>query len=120
MLEPVSQRTYDRIERLTREAHVAGEQFAYCPCRVLPETVLNLKAMLHEVDRLWRETLGDGPWNRLRADPEGARFLAGEVRLVEVQEGRPDMVGVWLPVPPDYPRRLKVQLVDALEPWEMP
>ena len=30
------------------------------------------------------------------------------------------MVGVWLPVPPDYPERLKVQLIDAVEPFEFP
>ena len=51
---------------------------------------------------------------------DGGRFFAGQVRLTLVQEGRPDMVGVWLPVPPDYPRRMPVQLIDHVEPFELP
>lgn len=120
MLEPVSRETYSQIAALTRETTVAGYPIRYCPCRVLPETVLNLRAVLTEVERLWRETLGEADWSALAATNEGGSFFAGEVRITLVQEGRPEMVGVWLPVPPDYPRRLKVQLVDAIEPYAFP
>jgi hypothetical protein len=51
---------------------------------------------------------------------EGSAFFAGEVRLVRLREDRPDMVGVWFPIPPDYPERLKVQLIDTVEPFEFP
>lgn len=120
MIEPVSQRTYERIAELTRRVRVAGQAVEYCPCRVLPETVLGLKAILREVESLWRQTLGQEAWSRIAADPDAMRFFAGQVRLAQVQAGRPDMVAVWLPVPPDYPRRLKVQLIDQVEPYEEP
>jgi len=120
MLSPVSERTRRRLERLTRTETVAGVEITYCPCRVLPETVLNLRTLMREIHLLWRATLGDESMDRLEADPAGSTFLAGEVRLTSIQEGRPDMVGVWLPVPPDYPERLKVQLIDSVEPFEFP
>lgn len=119
-MEPVSRRTYRRIEELTRTVEVAGREVRYCPCRILPETVLSLKAVMHEMQRLWSDTLGASTLERLLATPEGGRFFAGEVRLVEVQAARPEMVAVWLPFPPDYPGRLKVQLVDTVEPFEPP
>lgn len=120
MIEPVSQRTYERIAELTRRVRVAGHDIEYCPCRVLPETVLGLKTVLREVQQLWRATLGEEVWDALGGDREASRFFAGRARLVHVQEGRPEMVAVWLPVPPDYPRRLKVQLIDQVEPFEEP
>jgi hypothetical protein len=120
MLEPVSRRTYARIRELTRTETVAGRQITFCPCRLLPETVLGLKTTMREIARLWEETLSLETVRELHDSAEGARFFAGQVRLVEVQEGRPEMVGVWLPVPPDYPRRLKVQLIDGVEPFAMP
>ncbi len=120
MLSTVSQRTRDRIAALTRETSLAGVAVIFCPCRVLPETVLNLKALMVETQQMWRETLGVEAFDGLMRSAEGSAFFAGEVRLVRVQEGRPEMVGVWLPVPPDYPERLKVQLVDAVEPFEFP
>lgn len=120
MLEPVSPRTYERIRALTRQRQIAGREVEYCPCRVLPETVLSLKTIMGDIERLWRETLGDAEFEAIRSDPEGARFFAGEVRMTSVQAGRPDMVAVWMPIPADYPRRLKIQLVDAIEPFEFP
>ncbi len=120
MPEPVSRRTYDRIQELRREVTVAGLRLEYCPCRVLPETVLALKAVLHDVERLWQQTVGASELARLSSTPEGGRFFAGEVRLTLVQEGRPELVAVWLPVPPDYPRRLRVQLIDSIEPMPFP
>jgi len=120
MLQPVSRRTAARIEQLSTHTEVAGTPVRYCPCRLLPETVLSLKSVLYEVERLWRDTLGPAAWERIQKDPAAARFFAGEVRLTSVQEGRPEMVGVWIPVPPDYPRRLKVQLIDAIEPFPFP
>ena len=119
-MEPVSQRTYDRIAALTREDRVADETIAYCPCRLLPETVLNLRTVMREIERLWQETLGAERWSRLRRSSEAGRFFAGEVRIVEVQAGRPEMVAVWLPVPSDYPRRINVRLIDMVEPFEPP
>lgn len=120
MIEPVSQRTYERIRELTRTDTVAGVEVEWCPCRVLPETVLNLKALMHEVERLWVETLGEQEYRALVDRPEGADFFTGRVRLVQVQAGRPEMVAVWLPVPPDYPGRTKVQLIDTIEPFRLP
>jgi len=120
MLSTVSQRTRDRIEALTRTITLNGVEVTFCPCRVLPETVLNLKALMGQTYGMWRETLGDDAFELLMRSAEGSAFFAGEVRLVEVQEGRPEMVGVWLPIPPDYPERLKVQLIDAVEPFEFP
>lgn len=120
MIDPVSQRTYARIEALTRRTRLAGHEIVYCPCRVLPETVLGLKTILREVESLWRQSLGEEAWSEIAADRDASRFFNGRVRLVEVQEGRPEMVGVWLPVPPDYPGRLKVQLIDHVEPYEEP
>lgn len=120
MIEPVSERTYARIRELTRSVRVAGQRIEYCPCRVLPETVLTLKAVMRELERLWRETLGAAEWERLTADPKASHFFAGEARLVEVQAERPEMVSVWFPVPPDYPGRLKVQLIDTVEPFPLP
>ena len=120
MLEPVDRRTYERIRELTRHVRVGERELAVCPCRVLPETVLQLKELLREVERLWREDLGPETYDRLRARPEGMRLLAGRTWLVSVQQGRPEMVCVWLNVPADYPRRIKVQLVDALEPHAPP
>ncbi len=66
------------------------------------------------------ERLGGDTHRALIASEDGADFFTGRVRLVEVQEGRPDMVAVWLPVPPDFPGRIRVQLVDALEPFPFP
>lgn len=120
MIEPVSQRTYDRIAALERTETIAGVRLVWCPCRLLPETVLNLKGLMTEIDRLWSDTLGEETYAALLDSPEGADFFTGRVRIVEVQAGRPDMVAVWLPVPPDYPRRMKVQLVDGVEPFELP
>lgn len=120
MLEPVSKRTYARIDELLSEDVVRGHTIRYCPCRVLPETVLNLKGVILEIQRLWIDSLGLAAWDELQSHPDGQRFFAGEVRLVDVQEGRPQMVAVWLRVPSDYPRRFKVQLVDTIEPWQMP
>ena len=120
MLEPVSQRTYEKIEALATHTTVAGSEIAYCPCRILPETVLSLKTVLRDIERLWQETLGADDLTRITATDEGGRFFAGEVRLTVIQEGRPEMVGVWVPIPPDYPRRLKVQLIDAIEPYPFP
>lgn len=120
MIEPVSQRTYERIRELSRRVRVAGHEVEYCPCRILPETVLALKTILREVESLWRQTLGPAAWAELAVDPSARRFFAGQVRVVEVQEGRPEMVAVWLPVPPDYPGRLKVQLIDHVEPFPEP
>ncbi len=120
MLEPVSPKTYDTIRTLTRHERVAGHDITYCPCRVLPETVLSLKAIMRDVERLWRESLGETAFETIRTHSEGARFFSGEARITSVQEGRPDMVSVWLPIPHDYPRRLRVQLVDAVEPFEFP
>ena len=120
MHSTISQRTRDRLVALTRTVQIDGVEITLCPCRVLPETVLNLKALMLEFDRLWRETLGSDVVDHLRASAEGRAFLAGDARLVQLQENRPDMVGVWFPVPPDYPERLKVQLIDAVEPFEFP
>ena len=120
MLSTVSQRTRARLDALTTTTTVGGVEITFCPCRVLPETVLNLKALMGETHAMWRETLGTEVFEPLMRSPEGSAFFAGEVRLVQVQEGRPEMVGVWLPIPPDYPERLKVQLIDAIEPFEFP
>ncbi len=120
MLEPVSRRTYARIEALVREDVVCGYTIRSCPCRLLPETVLNLKGVISEIQRLWIETLGQTVWDELQSHRDGQRFFDGQVRLVDVQEGRPQMVAVWLRLPIDYPRRFKVQLVDAIEPWDLP
>lgn len=120
MLSPVSQRTRGQIEALTRDMEVGGVRMTVCPCRVLPETVLNLKTLMREIRTMWSETLGPDVFEELAGTPAGAAFFAGDTRLVEVQEGRPEMVAVWMPVPPDYPERLKVQLIDAVEPWEFP
>lgn len=119
MIEPVSQRTYDRIRELTRTDTIAGVALEWCPCRLLPETVLNLKSLIEEIERLWVETLGEETFARLSSSPEGRDFFTGRVRMVEVQEGRPEMVAVWLPVPPDFPGRMKVQLVDGVEPFRL-
>ncbi len=120
MLEPVSRRTYARIEQLVREDVVCGQTIRFCPCRLLPETVLNLKGVIVEIHRLWIESLGRAAWDELQSHPDGRRFFGGQVQLVDVQEGRPQMVAVWLRLPADYPRRFKVQLVDTIEPWELP
>lgn len=120
MLEPVSPRTYARIRELTRTETIAGQAITFCPCRLLPETVLDLRTVMREIARLWDGTLGEEAARALRASTEGGRFFAGQARLVQVQEGRPEMVGIWLAVPPDYPRRLKVQLIDAVEPYPLP
>jgi hypothetical protein len=120
MLSTISQRTRDRLEALTRAVSVGGVEITICPCRVLPETVLNLKTLMREIENMWRETLGDDTYDQLVDSVEGSAFFAGEVRLVQLQESRPEMVGVWLPIPPDYPERLKVQLIDAVEPFEFP
>ncbi len=120
MLEPVSRRTYARIDELVIEDVVRGHTIRFCPCRVLPETVLNLRGVILEIQRLWIDSLGTVVWDALQSHSDGRRFFAGEVRLVDVQEGRPQMVAVWLRVPADYPRRFKVQLVDTIEPWSLP
>ena len=120
MLSTVSQRTRDRLEALTTTTTVGGVEITFCPCRVLPETVLNLKTLMGETQTMWRETLGAEAFESLMESAEGSAFFAGEVRLVRLQEDRPEMVGVWLPIPPDYPERLKVQLIDAIEPLEFP
>jgi len=120
MLEPVSPRTYARIQELTRSTVLGDRTIEYCPCRVLPETVLSLKNVVRDIERLWDESLGEEAAAQLRATPEGGAFFAGDVRLVAVQEGRPEMIAVWLPIPPDYPRRLRIQLVDTVEPFEFP
>ena len=120
MISRVSNRTRDRIVELTRTEDVGGVEVTFCPCRVLPETVLNLKTLVREIHDLWGQTLGAATFEKLLADPRHASFFAGDVRLVEVQEGRPEMVAVWLAVPPDYAERVKVQLVDSVEPYEFP
>jgi hypothetical protein len=120
VLSTVSQKTRDRIGALTRPVTVAGVEMTICPCRVLPETVLNLKTLMREIATMWRETLGNATYDELEQSAEGRAFFAGDVRLVHLQADRPEMVGVWLPVPPDYPERLKVQLIDAVEPFEFP
>ena len=120
MLSTVSQRTRSRIEALTRSVTLDGIEITFCPCRVLPETVLNLKALIGATGDMWSETLGIDDFESLMRSARGSAFFAGEVRMVEVQEGRPQMVGVWFPIPPDYPERLKVQLIDAVEPSEFP
>ncbi len=120
MIEPVSQKTYERIRELTRIDVVAGARIRWCPCRTLPETVLNLKTLMREIEGLWIATLGEEVYRAVVGTAEGADFFTGRVRMVEVQEGRPEMVAVWLPVPPDYPGRLKVQLIDGVEPFPLP
>lgn len=120
MISTVSQRTRSRIEALTTATILSGVEITFCPCRVLPETVLNLKTLIGETQKMWRETLGVDAFESLMRSAEGSAFFAGDVRLVRLQEGRPEMVGVWLPIPPDYPERLKVQLIDAVEPFEFP
>ncbi|NKB87594.1 MAG: hypothetical protein GKS06_05185 [Acidobacteria bacterium] len=120
MLSTVSERTRGQIENLTRDIEVEGVSMTICPCRLIPETVLNLKTLMREIELMWRETLGDDVYETLVESNAGAAFFAGDTRLVEVQEGRPKMVGVWMPIPPDYPERLKVQLIDAVEPFEFP
>ncbi len=120
MLSTVSQRTRNRIVALTTTVPLNGVSITFCPCRVLPETVLNLRTLMGETRTMWRETLGSDVFELLMRSVQGSAFFAGEVRLVRVQEGRPEMVGVWLPIPPDYPERLKVQLIDAVEPFEFP
>jgi len=120
MLSTVSQRTRDRIEALTQTTTLDGVEITFCPCRVLPETVLNLRTLMGETQGMWRATLGTDTFDSLMRSKEGSAFFAGEVRLVRLQEERPEMVGVWLPIPPDYPERLKVQLIDAVEPFEFP
>jgi len=112
MLSTVSQRTRDRIEALTEAITLNGVDIVFCPCRVLPETVLNLKTLIGATQDMWRETLGIDVFESLMRSMEGSAFFAGEVRLVSLQEDRPEMVGVWFPIPPDYPERLKVQLID--------
>lgn len=120
MLSTVSQRTRDRIEELTTTITINGVEITFCPCRVVPETVLNLRALISETQKLWSETLGLDAFESLLRSAKGGTFFAGDVRLVRLQEDRPEMVGVWLPVPPDYPERLKVQLIDTVEPFEFP
>jgi hypothetical protein len=120
MLSTVSQRTRDRIESLTTAVTLNEVEITFCPCRILPETVLNLRTLIGETQNLWRETLGVQAFDGLMRSARGSAFFAGDVRLVRLQEDRPEMVGVWLPVPPDYPERLKVQLIDAIEPFEFP
>lgn len=83
-------------------------------CRVLPDTVLFLREVLREVARLWRERIGDEAYRRLHADPVGQRFLGGQVRLESVPPER-EVVVFWIPVPPDFHRRVKPQLIDYLE-----
>ena len=119
-MERISRRTADRIEALTRPFEIGGHGLVFCPCRVLPETVLALKTVMREIARLWGETLGEDVLSALLGTREGADFFQGTVRLVQVQAGRPDMAGVWFAVPPDYPRRVKVQLIDMFEPYEFP
>lgn len=120
MLSTVSRRTRDRIEALTTEITLGGVEITFCPCRILPETVLNLRTIIIDTQQLWAETLGLDAFETLMRSAQGSAFFAGDVRLVRLQEDRPEMVGVWLPVPPDYPERLKVQLIDAVEPFEFP
>ena len=54
----VSQRTRDRIEALTEAITLNGVEITFCPCRVLPETVLNLRTLIGATQDMWRETLG--------------------------------------------------------------
>lgn len=120
MLRPIDEATHARIRALSRTVHAGGREVRVCPCRVLPETVLQLKEVMREVERLWREELGDEPYEELLRQPQGLRLLAGRAWLVRLQPNRPEMVGVWLEVPADYPRRIKVQLVDVIEPCPPP
>ena len=106
-----------RIQSLTRTVRFGERRVSYCKAQVIPETVANLKEVLHEVERIWRSELGSSIWEELGDCPQARLFFCGRVHLIVLPPNR-EMVAVRLPVPPGYLDRIKPQLIDAIEPYE--
>ena len=94
-----------------------GREVSYTLCRVLPDTALMLRDVLREADRLWARSLGDEAHARLRESADGEDFFTGRIRLEPVPPER-EMVGVWLPLPPDFDAFVRPQLVDSIEAFD--
>lgn len=109
----------ERVRRHRSSITLGNQTFDYCPGKIIPETIVALRGVLREVDRLWCQYLGDEVWNELRNSPECRIFFEGIVRLEPVPPNR-EMVTVRLPLPADYLDSLRPQLIDAIEPDDLP
>jgi len=102
---------------IVRKAVVDDHEVAYTLCRVLPDTALVLRDTLREADRIWALHLGAELHAKLKESIDGQSFFTGRVRLEPVPPER-EMVGVWLPLPPDFDTHVRPQLVDFIEAFE--
>jgi hypothetical protein len=91
-----------------------GQAVSYRLCRVLPDTALVLRDVVKEAERLWTSELGEQGYADLLDTPEGDDFFTARVRLDTVPPNR-EVLAVWLPLPPDYARMIKPQVVDYVE-----
>lgn len=103
----------------TRTAEIEGVRLTYEACRVLPDSVMLVREILREAERLWVERLGEGTYRRLSSSAAGRRFFSGTVRVETVPPAR-EVVVVRLPFPQGTLRRIKPQLTDYVEPEEGP
>lgn len=113
-MSPFEPRRRREIDEHVRSVELSGRRIEYVMCRVIPDTVLFLREVVREADRLWKAHLDADRYRRIREDPSAARFLGGQVRLESVPPQREVLV-FWLPLPPDFHRRVKAQLVDYFE-----
>ena len=102
---------------IIRNAVVNGQDVAYTLCRVLPDTALVLRDTLREADRIWARHLGTELHARMKESADGQSFFTGRVRLEPVPPER-EMVGVWLPLPPDFDDHVRPQLIDFIEAFD--
>ena len=108
----------ERFRRVARSTEIDGVSIDYVIARVLPETVLMLRDVLREVERLWADSLGAEAWSRVRDHPRWRELSQAVAGLESVPPGR-DMVVVRIAVPADSRVRIKRQLLDAIEPDEI-
>jgi hypothetical protein len=96
------------------KVRLPGQIVSYRLCRVLPDTALVLREVVKEAERLWVSELGEQGYADLIGTAEGDDFFTARVRLDTVPPNR-EILAVWLPLPPDFARMIKPQVVDYVE-----